>query len=135
MVESYLQCLKRLDGTIWGDYYVPVGGAGQPDSIPINKFEIMNQICSGNMITDAKHYGKASLSRDDVNTIFMHLNTSVTQVNQAVIFMSSDKVVSTAWIQVAELKRNFGKWKIVIVPRYLLFELIDALKANSLLEA
>lgn len=135
LVESYLQRLKRLNGTIWGDYYVPVGGAGQPDSIPINKFEIMNQVCSGSMITDAKHYGKASLSRDDVNTVFMHLNTSVVQAHQAVIFMSSDQVVSTAWIQVAELKRNFGKWKIIIVPRYLLFELIDALSADLLLDA
>ena len=134
LTESYLQCLKRLDGTIWGEYYVPVGGAGQPDSIPINKFEMMNQICSGSMIADAKYYGKSSLSSDDVNTIFMHLHTNVVQAKQAVIFMSSDQVVSTVWTRLAELKRNQGRWEIIVVPRYLLFELIDAIKADVLLD-
>jgi hypothetical protein len=133
VVEGYLSLLRRLSNTIFGYYHVPVGGAGQPDFIPINKFELMRQCIQGNIEGDAKCLVKSSLTNDDMADIVYHLGRSKTDARMAVVFVAGHDIASTAWTGMMEMKRG-GLWRVIIIPKYLILELIAALEAGHLLD-
>lgn len=134
LVQRYLETLRRLSGTIFGEYYVPIGGAGVPDLRPISKFELMNQLFSGNATGDAKCYPKSTLSYDDVVKVNYHLDSDPTGATMAVIYVSGDDIASTAWNAMMELRQPNSNWKVLILPKYLLLELVSALEATHLLD-
>lgn len=133
LAQKYLDKLRRLDSTVFGEYYVPVGGAGIADFRRIKKFDLMNQFFEGNATGDAKCYLKSSLSMTDIKTINYHLDADPSRSTRAVVLMASDNVVSTAWTAVLNLQHSDGKQKILIIPKYLLLELITVLDAVHLL--
>jgi hypothetical protein len=133
LVQKYLDSLKRLSGTIFGEFYVPIGGAGRTDLCPINKFEMINQVFKGNAIGDAKCYRVAELTYDHISTINLHLDKDRTST-MAIVFVANDKISSTAWDTVIDLRKPDGTWKIIILPKYLLLEMINALDALKLLD-
>ncbi|MBN1310779.1 MAG: hypothetical protein JXB30_05105 [Anaerolineae bacterium] len=134
LVQGYLETLKRLSGTIFGEYYVPIGGAGLPDLRMIDKFELMNRVFGGKATGDAKCYPSSTLSYHDVVTVNYQLDADPTGAETALIFVSGDDVASTAWNAVMQLKQQHGAWKVIILTKYLLLELISALEATHLLE-
>jgi hypothetical protein len=133
LVEKYLRLLRRLSSAIFGYYHVPVGGAGQPDFVSIDKFELMRQVFQGGIEGDAKCYIRSTLSDGDMAKIAYHLDRSKTEATMAVVFMAGHDVASTAWTGMMEMKRK-GRWRVVIVPKYLILELIAALEADHLLD-
>jgi hypothetical protein len=134
LVQTYLERLKRLSGTIFGEYYVPIGGAGLPDLRAIEKFELMNQVFGGKATGDAKCYPSSTLSYKDVITVNYHLDADPSGAKKAVIFVSGDAVASTAWNAVMQLRQQHGAWKVVILTKYLILELVNVLEATHLLE-
>lgn len=134
-VQSYLVRLRRLSGTVFGEFSVPIGGSGVADLRAIEKFEYMSQVFGGNSSGDAKCYTYPSaLSYSDVVKVNAHLDADPMKPSMAVIYLASDRVVSTAWNFAMSIRRNTGKWKILILPRYLLLEVIMAMEAGSLLD-
>jgi hypothetical protein len=134
LVQEYLESLRRLSGTIFGEYYVPIGGAGRTDLRPINKYEMMNQLFAGNLIGDAKCYISSSLAYDDVREVNFHLDVDPTKPAAAMISVAGDSIVSTAWNAAMELRQRYGFWRIIIITKYLLLEIIYKLGAVYLLD-
>lgn len=132
LVDQYLQRLRRLSGTIFGYYYVPVGGSGQPDFIPIDKFKLMSELFQGNVEGDAKCYLSTTLSDDDMAKIVYHLERNKSGATKSVVFVAGNEVASTAWTGMMDLEQD-GNWQVIIVPKYLILELIVAIKAEDLL--
>jgi len=134
LAQRYLNALRRLSGTILGEYCVPIGGAGVADLRPIGKFDLMNQVFVGNATGDAKCYPRSALSYNDVVTVNYHLDSDPTGATMAIIYLAGDDVASTAWNAMMDLRQPNGNWKVIILPKYLLLELIDALEATHLLD-
>jgi hypothetical protein len=134
LASRYLEELKRLKGTIFGDFYVAIGGGGVADLRPIKKFELMNQLFSGNFTGDAKYYSKKKLDYNEIIKINYHLDSDPAGANLAIVYVSSNNIVSSAWDAMMKLKRPDGRWKVIILPKYLIFELLSELEAISLLE-
>ncbi len=134
LAQRYLEILRRLSGTIFGEFYVPIGGAGVADLRPIDKYHLMNQVLTGNATGDAKCYPRSALSYDDVIKVNYHLDSDPTEATMAIIYLASDDVASTAWSAMMKLRQSNGAWKVIILPKYLLLELIDALEATHLLD-
>jgi len=132
-MQKYLDTLRRLSGTIFGEFYVPIGGAGRTDLRPINKFVLMNQVFSGNAIGDAKCHRDAELTYDHISKVNLHLDKDRTS-KMAIIIVANDKISSTAWDTVIDLRKPDGTWKIIIIPKYLLLELINAVDGEKLLD-
>jgi hypothetical protein len=129
----YLDRLRRLRGTIFGKYYVPVGGGGEPDLRYVDKFSMMNQLFAGDFIGDAKCYKKSSFQSEDIETISRHILEESTNITGSVVFLSTNDVISTAWLSVQQMREE-DEWKFIILTKYLLLELVDALGAHDLLE-
>jgi hypothetical protein len=134
LAQRYLEILRRLSGTVFGEFYVPIGGAGVADLRPIDKYRLMNQVFAGNATGDAKCYPKSALSYDDVIKVNYHLDSDPTEATMAIIYLAGDDVASTAWSAMMKLRQTNGAWKVIILPKYLLLELIDALEATHLLD-
>lgn len=134
LVAQYLGQLKRLSGTVFNYFAVPIGGPGRTDMRLINKFEVMNNVFAGNAIIDAKRYTKSShLEEKDIKGILAHLMTDPQRPDRAIIFLSTDQVRSSAWELVLQLKERNGDWKIIILTKYMMLELITQLDAMHLL--
>lgn len=133
LVQRYLESIKRLSGTVFGEYYVPIGGAGRTDLRPISKLEMMNQLIRGNSIGDAKCHRESTLTYKHIATVNLHLDKDPV-ANTAVIYVANDNIASTAWDTVMDLRKRDGTWKIIILPKYLLLELITTLEATHLLD-
>ncbi len=131
--EAYLETLARLSATVYGEYYVPVGGAGKPDFIAIDKYDLVLAIARGNIEGEAKCKLRSTLSDNDMAKTIHHLVRSSAGADTAVILMASDRVASTAWTSMMEMRRD-ASWMIVIVPKYLVLELIDAVGAEAVLD-
>jgi hypothetical protein len=134
LIQQYLEKLQRLIHTIFGEFIVPIGGSGSPDFIPINKFEFFNQVFRGESIGDAKCYVHSTLSYDDVSTINGHIDIDPKGAKSAIVFVAGNEISSTAWNFVSRLRQNSGYWKIMIIPKYLILELISELRAEQLLD-
>ena len=133
LVQRYLESVRRLSGTIFGEYYVPIGGAGRTDLRPISKLEMMNQLIRGNSIGDAKCHRESTLTYKHIATVNLHLDKDPT-ADTAVIYVANDNIASTAWDTVMDLRKQDGTWKMIILPKYFLLELITALEATHLLD-
>ncbi len=131
-VQAYLEKLQRVDQTVFGEFHVPIGGAGQTDLMPVNKFSMMNQLISGNKIGDAKCHTEASLDYSDISTINLHLDRDRDN-DVAVVYVANDDIRPNAWRAILDLRTD-GKWKIIILQKYLLLELISEIDATHLLE-
>lgn len=135
LVHQYLDKLKRLSTTIFGFFHVPVGGAGLPDMIAINKFDLINQFVEGSNLGECKLYqGTSRLTYEQVIKTNGHLDMNFAGEGFAVMYVSTDNIVSTAWSTMLKLKRPNGRWKIIIIPKTLLLELIYELEATNLLD-
>lgn len=133
LCQSYLERLRRLNQTIFGYYHVPIGGSGKPDLISINRFQMMNQLLAGGFIGDAKCIPLSTLSYDDVLTINGHLDMEGGRA--AVVFVAGESIASTAWDAAKRLRGGPNEpWKVMILSKYLLLELLSELNAQHLLE-
>jgi hypothetical protein len=65
--------------------------------------------------------------------IAYHLDRSNSEADLAVVFVAGHQVSSTAWVGMNEMKRK-GEWRIIIMPKYLILEIIAALEADHLLD-
>jgi hypothetical protein len=135
LVKRYLGQLKRLSGTVLNYFTVPIGGAGRTDLRPINKFELMNEVFTGNAIADAKRYVQSTLEQEHVSKILLHLETDPQRPSRAIVFLSTDRVRSSAWEAVMQLRSNQGFWKIIVLTKYMILELLTQLDAVKLLKA
>ena len=134
LVQQYLDKLRRLSKTIFGFFHVPVGGAGLPDMIAINKYDLINQFVEGSNLGECKLYqGTSRLTYEQVIKTNGHLDMNFAGEGFAVMYVSTDNIVSTAWSTMLRLKRLSGPWKIIIIPKTLLLELIYELGAADLL--
>lgn len=135
-LQDYLHDLQALDNSILGAFPVSIGGAGQTDIRLISKYEIMSAVFHPNNIGDAKRYSAAStVTSDDVRDVLNHLN-QIPQVNQgsAIIFASTDEVQSGAWANICRYRDVHGYWQIVILPKYLILELLAVFDALDLIQ-
>ena len=133
LVNRYLRQLKRWNDTVLGYFSVSIGGAGRTDLGQINKLEIMNELFRGGAIADAKRYVRSELELKDFREVLNHLMTAPTRPRNAVIFVSTDKVRSSVWDEVMKLRNNEGYWKIIVLTKYMILELLAALDACDLL--
>lgn len=134
--NDYLRSLRRLRGTAFGEMHIQVGGSGNTDIIPVDKFEMMNQLCAGSFVADAKCTLSTKLTKGDVETVNGHLTTNKWEADRAVIILASEKVADNAWNFIADARHNNGgEWKIMLIPKYVLIELIHAVGAEHLLDA
>ena len=135
LVSRYLSQLKRWNDTVLGYFSVPIGGAGRTDLGQINKLEIMNELFRGGAIADAKRYVRSALELKDFREVLNHLMTAPTRPRNAVIFTSTDKVRSSVWDELRKLRNNEGYWKIIVLTKYMILELLAALDACHLLSS
>lgn len=134
--NDYLRSLRRLRGTAFGEMHIQVGGSGNTDIISVDKFEMFNQLCAGSFIADAKCTLSRGLTRADVLTVNGHLTTNEWGAEHAVIILANEKVADNAWNFIAKVRRNNdGRWKIMLIPKFTLIELIHAVGAEHLLDA
>lgn len=133
LVSRYLNQLKRWNDTVLGYFSVPIGGAGRTDLVQINKLEIMNELFRGGAIAEAKRYVRSTLELEDFREVLNHLMTAPTRPRNAVIFTSSDRVRSSVWDEAMKLRRNEDYWKIIVLTKYMMLELLAALDACHLL--
>jgi len=132
--SRYLEKLKRLKETIFSDFYVAIGGGGVADLRPINKFELINQFFSGNLTGDAKYYSKKKLDYNEIIKINYHLDSDPTSANIAIVYVSSNNIATSAWDAMMKLRQPDDSWKVIILPNYLIFELLSELEALDLLD-
>jgi hypothetical protein len=134
--NEYLRSLRRLRDTAFGEMHIQVGGSGNTDIISVDKFEMFNQLCAGSFITDAKCKLSTGLTMDDVLTVNGHLTTNEWEADRAVIILASEKVTDNAWNFIAEARQNNdAQWKIMLIPKFALLELMHAVDAEQLLDA
>ncbi len=134
--NDYLRSLRRLRGTRFGEMHIQVGGAGNTDIISVDRFEVFNQLCEDSFIADAKCKLSTGLEMDDVLTVNGHLTTNEWDAKHAVIILASEEVADNAWDFIAKARsNNDGHWKIMLIPKYALIELIHAVGAEHLFEA
>lgn len=133
-VIRYLDKLRKVRSTVFGEYYVPIGGSGVTDLRAVDKYGIMSELLEGDFIGDAKCYVESTLNYDALKSVNAHLNTDPTDPQKAIVFVAGNDVSATAWDFVFKLKDRSGTWKITIIPKYLLLEMINELDALSLLE-
>ena len=93
----------------------------------------MNELFRGGAIADAKRYVRSELELKDFREVLNHLMTAPTRPRNAVIFVSTDKVRSSVWDEVMKLRNNEGYWKIIVLTKYMILELLAALDACDLL--
>ncbi len=136
LVDTYLTTLKRDKGTFLASFPVTIGGAGKTDFRLIEKLDYLEAIFKGRVIADAKFYTTKRLTSHELDTIIRQLSTDARGSQDAIaaIFVTSDSVDSTVWDNITLLKRNQGDWMVVVVPKYLLLELLYALQATHLLQ-
>jgi hypothetical protein len=58
---------------------------------------------------------------------------SGSDARRVVFFCTTNNVQSTVWDNVLQFRANYGYWRFIIVTRYLLLEIIDAVGAHELL--
>ncbi len=136
LVDHYLTTLKRDRGTFLASFPVSIGGAGKTDFRLIEKLDYLQTLFQARVIGDAKFYArKTRLASKEIDTIHMHLSTDAggSKSVVAIVFVTSDQIESTVWDKITMLKNNAGEWKVVVIPKYLLLELIQALNATHLL--
>ncbi|MFW6009287.1 MAG: hypothetical protein ACOCP8_08505 [archaeon] len=138
LVEEYLQKLERDKNKIYGYFPVKIGGAGNTDIRFIKKYSYLNNIIhnyENAKIWDAKrHSDSTSLSRDDMRKINYHLDIDPSSPDRAIIICTSNKIASTAWDSMFELASNSNEWKLQIIPKSLLIELLIHIDGIKLLE-
>lgn len=134
LVDRYLRQLQRRDDTVLGYFTVPIGGAGRTDLRHISKLKLMNELFRGNAIADAKRYVKSKLEQDHVSKIVLHLTTDPTRPRSAIIFLSTDEVRSSAWERVMQIKLIEGYWRLIVLTKYMVLELLAVLEASHLLQ-
>ncbi len=134
LVEQYLGQLKRISGTVLNYFVVPIGGAGRTDLRSINKLELMNEVFAGNAIADAKRFVQSNLEQEHVSKILLHLETDPQKPSRAIVFLSTDGVRSSAWEAVMQLRSNQGFWKIIVLTKYMVLELLTQINAVNLLD-
>jgi hypothetical protein len=135
LVEDYLGQLKRISDTVLNFFAVPIGGAGRTDLRSINKFEMMNEVFAGDAIADAKRFVQSTLEQNHISKILLHLMTDPQKPSRAIVFLSTNQVRSSAWEVVMQLKNNEGYWKIIVLTKYMILELLAQLDALDLLDA
>ena len=133
LIARYLAALRRCRGTVLDCYTVPIGGAGRTDMRQISKFEIMNELCEGNSVGDAKRLIKSDLTTDDIKTIFYHLENDPSGPKRAVILVARKDVPASVWAEVTRLRGQKGFWQMIVLTRPLILELVAALEATDLL--
>jgi hypothetical protein len=134
--NDYLRSLSRMRGTAFGEMHIKVGGSGNTDIIPVDRYEMFNQLCEGSFISDAKCKISTGLTKNDILTVNGHLTTNHWDADHAVVILASEEIADNAWDFVAEARRNNGgRWKIMLVPKFALIELIHAVDAEYLFEA
>jgi len=94
----------------------------------------MNEVFAGNAIADAKRYVQSKLEQNHVSKILLHLMTDPQKPSCAIVFLSTDEVRSSAWEAVMRLRNNEGFWKIIVLTKYMILELLTQLDAVKLLE-
>ncbi len=134
LLNGYLGQLRRLSGTVFNYFNVPIGGADRTDMRPINKLQLMNEVFEGNAIVDAKRYVKSSLEQEHIDKILRHLEVDPQRPRRAVIFLSTNRVSPSAWEVVMQLRNKNSYWKIIVLTKYMLLELLTSLEAIELLE-
>lgn len=134
LIDGYIGELRRASRTIMDSYFVPIGGAGRTDMRSISKFELMNELFSAGRIADAKRLVKSQLEQDDVSKILLHLETDPQRPVGAIVVLSSEKVRSTAWEAVMQLRQNAGYWKIIVLTKHMILELLARFQATDLMD-
>ena len=133
---KYLAKLKKLKGTLFSQYYVPVGGADSTDVQFIDKFGMITSLMKGNFIGEAKRYDEEATSKVDttnIQAVSRHLLSSPSDAEGMIFFCTTNDVRSSVWKDVLQMKLKQGRWVLIIVTRYLLLEIIDAVEAHELL--
>lgn len=138
VVNDYLQSLRRIRKTVFGEMHFQVGGSGKTDVVAVNKFELMNQLFRSGAIADTKCYRSSKSSKieeDDLWTIKKHLDTSPWGANYAIVVLANEDVSDSAWDYVARLRQSNDEWVIMLIPKCDLIELIHEVDAEHLLDA
>ena len=134
--DNYLRSLRRMKGTAFGEMHIKVGGSGNTDIISVDRYEMFNQLCEGSFIADAKCKLSTGLTKKDVVNVNGHLTTNHWGANHAVVILASEEIADNAWGFIAEARRNNGgRWRIMLLPKFALIELIHAVDAEYLFEA
>lgn len=136
IAQAYLNDLQALDHTIFGSFPVSIGGAGETDLRLITKYEIMSTVFAAKNILDAKRYSvTSSITSEHVIGIVNHLN-QIPRNDQgsAIILASTDQIQSAAWANVCRYRDTHHYWQIVILPKYLVIELIAIFDAYDLIQ-
>jgi hypothetical protein len=132
--QVYLDRLKRLRSTIFGRFSVRIGGSGVTDLRQVDKYEMVSELFEGEFIGDAKCYVDSTLNYSDLTSVVTHLDTDPTRPKRAVVFVAGDDISSTSWDLMMRLRHSSGYWRLVIVSKYLLLEMVSELDAGHLLE-
>jgi len=131
--QEYLDRLKRLKGTIFGEIQVQLGGAGGTDIISIDKYDLIQQLFEGGFIADAKCYGKSIFGQDERREVLDHLESNDYEADHAIVLMYGEDIAASTWRKIYGYKRNNdGRWRILIIPQYLFLELVHIFEARDI---
>jgi hypothetical protein len=134
-VSRYLNGLKHWEGTVCGEIRIQMGAAGNPDLNVISKYDLMQSFFRGGFITDAKCLANSKLTTGEVKTVLDHLMTNDWNASKAVIIMYGDEIETNCWKRVSQYKsNNNGEYRIMIIPEYLFFDLLDTFDSVDLLD-
>jgi hypothetical protein len=131
--QRYLNRLKRLKDTVFGEIQVQLGGAGGTDIISIDKYELLQQFFEGGFIADAKCYGKSTFGQDERREVLDHLESNDYDADHAIVMMYGEDIAASTWRKVYGYKQNNnGRWRILIIPQYLFLELVHVFNARDI---
>lgn len=131
--QRYLNRLKRLKDTVFGEIQVQLGGAGGTDIISIDKYELLQQFFEGGFIADAKCYGKSTFGQDERREVLDHLESNDYDADHAIVMMYGEDIAASTWRKVYGYKQNNnGHWKILVIPQYLFLELVHVFNARDI---
>lgn len=131
--KGYLNRIKRLRDTIFGEIQVQLGGAGGTDIISIDKYELLQQFFEGGFIADAKCYGKSTFGQDERREVLDHLESNDYDADQAIVMMYGEDIAASTWRKIYGYKQNNnGRWRILVVPQYLFLELVHVFDARDI---
>ena len=100
----------------------------------IDKYEMVSELFEGEFIGDAKCYVDSTLNYNDLTSVITHLDTDPTCPKRTIVFVAGNDISSTSWDLMMRLRHRSGYWKLVIVSKYLLLEIICELDAEQLLD-
>lgn len=130
-MARFLETLRRHQGTVFGRFAVHIGRPNEPDAKLIDLTSYFESLLLVE-VADPKHYRKdksSAVNLDEVRKAVSYWQKARRPASEKtmLILTSSDRVESSAWLELLGYRTADGHWPVVILNRSLLGLLLCAL--------